>query len=122
MTKKIPVSGAQAPLQNPFAALAPSAFPDVPLPLTPVPKPSKEKRHRVVIRREKSQRGGKTVVVVSQIPTHFSPPEIEILLKKAKKSLGCGGTIAGREVEIQGDQADRVRQFLEGQGFSVAGP
>lgn len=76
----------------------------------------------MVIRREKSQRGGKTVVVVSQIPTHFSPLEIEILLKKAKKSLGCGGTIAGREVEIQGDQPDRVRQFLEGQGFSVAGP
>ncbi len=76
----------------------------------------------MVIRREKSQRGGKTVVVVSQIPTHLSPPEIENLLKKAKKSLGCGGTIAGREVELQGDQPDRVRQFLEGQGFSVAGP
>lgn len=97
-------------------------FPDVVPALTTTPQPSKEKRHRVVIRREKSQRGGKTVVVVSQIPTHLSPPEIENLLKKAKKSLGCGGTIAGREVELQGDQPDRVRQFLEGQGFSVAGP
>jgi translation initiation factor 1 len=126
LSKKIPVSGVQAPLQNPFAALEPSAFPEVDMVPTsaPVINPphGKVKRHRVVIRREKSQRGGKTVVVISQIPTHLSPPEIENLLKKAKKSLGCGGTLAGREIELQGDQPDRVREFLEGQGFAVAGP
>ncbi|MEX1117213.1 MAG: translation initiation factor [Terrimicrobiaceae bacterium] len=124
--KKIPVSGVQAPLQNPFAALEPSTFPEAapsPAPSpAPIAAPPKEKRHRVVIRREKSQRGGKTVVVVSQLPTHLAPPEIENLLKKAKKSLGCGGTLTGREIELQGDQPDRVRQFLENLGFRVAGP
>lgn len=80
------------------------------------------KRFRVVLRREKSQRGGKTVVVISQFPTHLSPPELENLLKLAKKSLGCGGTLADREIEIQGDQPDRVKRFLEDHGFSVVGP
>lgn len=80
------------------------------------------KKFRVVLRREKSQRGGKTVVVISQFPTHLSPPELDNLLKKAKKSLGCGGALSGREIEIQGDQPDRVRRFLEDHDFSVVGP
>jgi translation initiation factor 1 len=128
MSKKIPVSAAQAPLQNPFASLNPEAFPEssAPGPGASPPKPppleSKPKRHRIVLRREKARRGGKTVVVASGFPTHLSVPELEALCKKARRALGCGGTLGGREIELQGDNPDRVRAFFEGGGFAVAGP
>ncbi len=81
----------------------------------------KPKVHRIVLRREKARRGGKTVVVVSQLPTHLSPPELENLCRDARKSLGCGGTLEGREIELQGDQPDRVRTFFEKLGYQVGG-
>ncbi len=121
MSKKIPVSGPQAPMQNPFSALSSAGLPEG-TPVTPeAPAPGAKKKPRVVLRREKSQRGGKTVVVVSQLPTHLSPPEIENLCRAARKGLGCGGTVADREIELQGDQVDRVRAFFEKEGFSVGG-
>jgi len=127
MSKKIPVSAPQQPLQSPFAALESAGLPEGP---STVPSPptgqanraEKRTRHRIVLRREKSNRGGKTVVVVSQLPTHLSPPELENLCRDSRKSLGCGGTLQGREIELQGDQPDRVRAFFEKLGYVVAGP
>lgn len=119
MAKKIPVSASQTPLQNPFAALSSAGLPEgAARPSAPAPVPT---RARIVLRREKSRRGGKTVVVVSQLPTHLSPPEIENLAKKAKQHLGCGGAVRDREIELQGDQPARVRQFFEELGFPVGG-
>lgn len=86
------------------------------------PAAGKPRRHRIVLRREKSHRGGKTVVVVSQLPTHLSPPELESLCRTARKALGCGGSVQGRDVELQGDQPDRVRAYFEKLGYGVAGP
>ena len=123
MSKKIPVSGAQSPLQNPFAALSSEGLPsgEIVPPPSPAPEATGKKRPRIVLRREKSQRGGKTVVVVSQLPTHLSPPELENLCRAARKGLGCGGSVQGREIELQGDQPDRVRAFFEKEGFTVGG-
>ncbi len=124
MSKKVPVSGPQAPLQNPFAALSSEGLPEGAIaesaPVAPS-APVGKKKPRIVLRREKSQRGGKTVVVVSQLPTHLSPPEIENLCRTARKGLGCGGTVQNREIELQGDQVDRVRAFFEKEGFTVGG-
>lgn len=124
MTKKIPVSGAQAPLQSPFANFHVEALGALPEGRAdvPVPASSPAQAGRVVLRREKAHRGGKTVVVISSLPTHLSPPELELLTKRIRKSLGCGGTLANREIEVQGDQAPRVRAFLEKEGFTVVGP
>lgn len=124
MSKKVPLSPAQQPLQSPFAALAMSDLPEGPAePITPPQeKTAARKAHRLVLRREKSNRGGKTVVVVSQLPTHLSPPELENLCKAARKALGCGGSLQGREIEIQGDQPDRVRIYFEKLGYVLVGP
>jgi translation initiation factor 1 len=129
MSKKIPVSAAQAPLQNPFASLNPEAFPESSEPdpgaskaTSPRPVAPRAARPRIVLRREKARRGGKTVVVASGFPTHLSVQELEALCKKARKALGCGGTLGGREIELQGDNPDRVRAFFEDGGFAVAGP
>lgn len=120
MAKKIPVSAPQTPLQNPFAALVSDGLPTGPE-NPQVPPTAQKKRPRIVLRREKARRGGKTVVVVSQLPTHLSPPEIDAIMRSARKALGCGGTVEGREIELQGDQAPRVRSHFEGLGYDVGG-
>jgi translation initiation factor 1 len=123
MSKKIPVSAPQQPLQSPFAALDSAGLPEGPAELPAPPNRSEKRtRHRIVLRREKSNRGGKTVVVVNQLPTHLSPPELENLCRDCRKSLGCGGSLQGREIELQGDQPDRVRTFFEKLGYVVVGP
>ena len=76
---------------------------------------------RVVLRREKAQRGGKTVVVVSDFEDRIPDSEIEDLAKKARQACGCGGTVRGREIELQGDNVPNVRAFFESVGFRVAG-
>jgi translation initiation factor 1 len=76
---------------------------------------------RVVLRRETAHRGGKTVIVVDQFATHLPLSVIETIAKKIRVSCGCGGSVKGRSIEIQGDQPDRVRALLEQEGFEVAG-
>jgi translation initiation factor 1 len=119
MSKKIPVSAPQQPLQSPFSMLDSAGLPEGPA--DPLPQKLSRKA-RIVLRREKAQRGGKTVIVVSQLPTHLSPPEIMDLAREARRALGCGGSVRGREIEIQGDQARRVRSHFEASGYEVAGP
>lgn len=121
-SKKIPVSDSQSPLAaNPFAGLQLDNLPPGEEIVEPSAPRAEKKKPRVVLRKEKSQRGGKTVIVVGDLPTHLSPVEIENLARQAKQSCGCGGTVAGREIELQGGDSTRIRRFFEEQGFRVAG-
>ncbi len=78
---------------------------------------------RIVLRRERAQRGGKTVVVVSDFELRISDAEIEGFARKARQACGCGGTVREREreIELQGDNAPKIRAYFEGAGFRVAG-
>jgi len=120
--KKIPVSGGQQPLTaSPFAALEVAGLPSGPDEPTAVHRPPTQKAGRIVLRREKARRGGKTVIVAGDFAPHFTIEDIEDFARKAKQVCGCGGTISGREIELQGDDPLRVRNFFEGEGFRVAG-
>lgn len=122
--KKIPLDTTSGPLANPFAALDLSGLPPgppVPAGEKPAEKEAPARRGRVVLRREKSQRGGKTVVVVGDFEPGISSGEIEELGRAVRKACGCGGTVRDREIEIQGDQPARVAAFFREQGFRVAG-
>ncbi len=121
MAKKIPLTAIQTPLQNPFAGLVSEGLPEGIVEVAAPTTAAKPKRPRIVLRREKARRGGKTVIVAGQLPTHLSPPEIANLLRSARKALGCGGAVIEREIELQGDQAERVRAFFESSGFAVGG-
>ncbi len=85
-------------------------------PATAVWKPG-----RVVLRRERAHRGGKTVIVVDDFATHLPLAFIERTAAKVRAACGCGGTVKDRRVEIQGDQAAKIREVLEAEGFVVAG-
>ncbi len=101
-------------LNNPFVRLSGEG-----LPAGPVSKPAK--LGRVVLRRETAHRGGKTVVVVYDFAAHVPIAKIEEYASQLKKTCGCGGTVKGREIEIQGDQPGKIRALLEAEGFQVAG-
>lgn len=119
---RIDTSARQDALQSPFASLQMDGLPDAPPePKQDVSSTTPTKMGRVVLRREKAQRGGKTVVVVSDFESHISEAEIEDLARKARQACGCGGTVREREIELQGDNAPKVRAFFKGAGFRVVG-
>lgn len=72
----------------------------------------------IKIRKETGGRRGKTVTMISNI--RHNPQVIEDLEKKLKKHCGAGGTSYAKTIEIQGDHVDKVRVFLEKEGFSVS--
>ncbi len=61
------------------------------------------------------------MLVVDGFGAQHTDAAIEALAKELRARCGCGGTVRGRVVELQGDQPARVRGFLEARGFQVAG-
>jgi translation initiation factor 1 len=100
---------------GPLPAGPPAAQP------TRVERPRQRSRGRVVLRKEKAHRGGKTVIVAHDFPLTVTPSELEGLAKQLRQALGTGGTVRERTIEIQGDQPAKVRAVLEGEGFIVTG-
>ena len=76
---------------------------------------------RVVLRRETAHRGGKCVIVVDGFDAALDQTFIEALAKRLRAACGCGGAVKERTIELQGDQAVKVRESLMGVGFRVAG-
>ena len=141
--KKVDVSRPATPLQhNPFAVLGEL---DALKNLAPVPEPEPEKparapepvktakapkppipknsRGRLVLRREKKDRGGKVVVVVSGFAELPGANSVMIadLARELKGKLGCGGSFDRHEIVLQGDRAAAVNALLEELGFRVDG-
>ena len=123
-TKRIDTGAGATPLGGLGEAFAGLRMPDE-LPPAPPPKTGPAatnwKPGRVVLRRERAHRGGKTVIVIDGFATHLPASFIERVAKTVRAACGCGGTVKGRSVEIQGDQPGKVRSALEAEGFQVAG-
>ena len=117
-------AGSPPVLNHPFAGLQLAGLPPGPAPAAPpasrsaarIPKPG-----RVVLRRETAHRGGKVVIVIDDFEPHIGLAAIEELGRRLRNACGCGGTIRGRGIELQGNQAAKIRSFLEAEGFQVAG-
>jgi translation initiation factor 1 len=71
------------------------------------------------LRLEKKGRGGKAVTVVSDLPPR--PDDLRALLKDLKTHCGTGGAYKEDRLELQGDQRNKVRAYLERLGFAVRG-
>ena len=106
----------QLPINNPFSMLS-----DAGLPAGKVDAPQPVKLGRVILRKEKAHRGGKTVIVIHDFAPQITGAQIEALAGQLKKACGCGGTVKDRIIEIQGNQPGRIRALLEAEGFQVAG-
>ena len=121
MRQRIDTSGKQSALQSPFAGLELEGLPEGPANPPEEKTDHPRKKGRVVLRREKARRGGKTVVVVYDFEPQITDAAIETLARQARQACGCGGTVRGREIELQGDNPPQIRSFLESAGFRVSG-
>ncbi len=116
---KVPTSGGDSLGQNPFSALSGAGLPiasqSVANKLAP-PTPAAKNRGRVDIKRTTAGRGGKTVTLVTGF-TGIGLPEKESLAKKMRNACGCGGTVKDGDIEIQGDQREKMAEILTAAGF-----
>ena len=70
------------------------------------------------IRLETKQRGGKAVTVV--IGFIGKEADLEVLGKQLKNYCGTGGAAKNAEILIQGDQRDKVLQWLLQHDYKLA--
>ncbi len=82
---------------------------------SPMLAPGKQTARLSVEKRKK----GKTVTVVRGLPAEGN--DLPELLKKLKSACGAGGTLKDDELEIQGNNLDRVRDELKKIGFRTKG-
>ena len=68
------------------------------------------------IKLDTKQRGGKAVTLVTGFVGMQA--DLEELGKKLKNFCGTGGSVKNGEAIVQGDQREKVRQWLIKQGFS----
>ena len=116
---KIPTDGGQGLGSNPFASLSgvglPAGSPQ-PIRNPHSPIPNQKNRGRVDIKRTTAGRGGKTVTLVTGF-VGIGLPEKESLAKRMRNACGCGGTVKDGDIEIQGDQREKIAQILTAAGF-----
>ncbi|CNH35465.1 translation initiation factor Sui1 [Yersinia aldovae] len=81
-------------------------------------KPARPKGDGIVrIQRQTSGRKGKSVCLITGIDS--SDEMLEKLAAELKKKCGCGGSIKGGVIEIQGDKRDLLKHLLEAKGMKV---
>ena len=83
-------------------------------PARPVPPPSDGV---VRIRRESKGRGGKAVSVITGLG--LDAGALKRLSRELKQLCGVGGSVKQWDVEIQGDQRDKLKAELEKRGYTV---
>ncbi|MFA5677587.1 MAG: translation initiation factor Sui1 [Pseudomonas sp.] len=67
------------------------------------------------VRRETKGRGGKTVTTITGLA--LPADELKALAKRIKARCGCGGSVIDGVIEIQGDRADMLCEWLTSEGF-----
>ena len=126
MSKEPPRGGRPAPASpasakvgaaSPFARLEAlrASLPAGPSEATAAPAEAKPKGPaRAVVRMERKGRGGKEVTVVEKL--ELRPAEMETWCRDLKQALGCGGSVDGDVIVLQGDLRTRVPAVLTARG------
>jgi len=83
----------------------------------PKPKSVPPEQQTACIRREKKGRGGKTVTVIMEL--QLTPADMKDLSKQLKQACGVGGAIKEGNIEIQGDNRDKIAEKLQQLGYKV---
>jgi translation initiation factor 1 len=77
-------------------------------------KDQEPSKHQLFFSKEK--RRGKVVTLVGEF--YMPKSQTSDLLKKIKKSLGCGGSYKDSFMEFQGDIKEKIRPLLVEAGFN----
>jgi translation initiation factor 1 (eIF-1/SUI1) len=119
-SKPIDTSGGAKLTHSPFAALAGTPAAAAPVAFDERPPAVRGARSevpvvfapKVVVRREKKGRGGKTATRITGIGAEHR----EELAGRMKSALGCGAVVEGEDVVLLGSLVERAADWLEGQG------
>lgn len=71
----------------------------------------------VRIQRQTSGRKGKGVSVITGLD--LTTCELQKLAATLKKKCGCGGSVVGDNIEIQGDKREQIQQLLKANGIDA---
>jgi len=101
---------------NPFAGLGRQLGITVPDAVVPTPRPTSSPKGpaRAVVRMERTGRSGKEATVVEQLG--LKGEDLDEWLKALKATLGCGGSIEGDTLMLQGDHRKRLPDVLTARG------
>ena len=66
------------------------------------------------IQRDRKKRAGKIVTVISKLNG-----DLKSLQKELQKHCGAGGSVKRGNIEIQGDQRDKIAEYLKQKGYKV---
>jgi len=86
-------------------------------------KPEEQKTARpkgdgiVRIQRQTKGRKGKGVCIVTGLD--LDDKELKLMAAELKKVCGCGGAVKQGDIEIQGDNRDKIKAHLEKKGLTV---
>jgi translation initiation factor 1 len=69
---------------------------------------------RAVVRLERKHRGGKEVTVIEKLA--LPAKELERWCRELKQALGCGGSVDGPSIVLQGDLRQRLPDVLTARG------
>ncbi len=120
-------SGAPGGLQNPFLGLDASGLPEGQVPDEPQESNDPDEHSvnatggRLVLRKEKAHRSGKTVTVISGFSSDTDTEALEVLAHDLKRACGTGGTVKETEIEIQGEKWLELAALLRKRGYRIAG-
>jgi translation initiation factor 1 len=71
----------------------------------------------VRLKRVTKGRKGKGVSLIEGL--EMPPSELKALCSELKKQCGCGGSVKGFTIEVQGDVREKLKGILEGKGMKV---
>ncbi len=86
-------------------------------PMNPAGPFARQGSQPVRVHRDRKGRKGKTVSVIKGVKSPIQGKKA--LLKLLKSKLGTGGKITGDELEIQGEQRERIVEILNELGFKA---
>lgn len=69
---------------------------------------------KLVLRREKKGRGGKTATIIEGLK--LPPSALDRIARDLKRALGCGATIEGNTIVAHGDMSARLEPWLTARG------
>ena len=69
---------------------------------------------KIVVRRERKGHGGKTATVVAGLG--LPADDLDRLARALRRALGCGASVDGERLVVQGDQASRLQAWLAARG------
>ena len=74
------------------------------------------KRSKINILKQKKGKKGKTITLIKGLGIE-DEVQLKELLKKIKVFSGTGGTLIGKNIQLQGDMATKAIEFLRKEGF-----